>query len=326
MKKIKILIINLLLFIILFHVADFWALLSSDVYDWSYNDSKVKIFRYIVKYRVHHKYSLNLNEIKLKKNLLNDVYVTQNDNSVLGKFYRPIENVNANKSILIFGCSFAYGEGLYNNETFSYNLGKLLPEYRIYNRAKGAWTTSHMLYQLENKDFSYLPNVKYVIYLFIPSHLFRNTNSKQSKLTPYYISKNGKLVLLKKSYKYLNFPILNYLKEHIAQKLSEDVYKTNAVKITKMMIEQAQKDVVNKFGKDTKFIVFRYDKSSEEPYNQMFEDLKQKGIIVISMEDISVCDYLSDKYIGPDGHPNAKAWKDITPLFVQYLYDSGIEH
>ncbi len=188
-KRIKIIIVNFLLFLLLFHVADFYA--SQIVWQshWIYkNSNENKIVCYIKNYRMLHDYSFVYNKKKSLKRLLSDNYNDDNKGNTVVS-YRQIENKTADKSILLFGCSFAYGDGLRKDETFSYNLGKILPNYRIYNRAYSARSTSHMLYQLENKDFSEIPNIEYIIYVFVGCHLPRNYVNYCHNTPVYTISK-----------------------------------------------------------------------------------------------------------------------------------------
>ncbi len=77
------------------------------------------------------------------------------------------------------------------------------------------------------------------------------------------------------------------------------------------------------YGFNTKFIILRYDNA--EKYNNMFEELKDEGIIVVSISDFSNIKFWTQDYhiSKNDGHPNARAWREITPLFVKYLQDRG---
>ncbi len=322
-KRMKIIIVNFLLFLLLFHVADFFAYQKVWQCRWAYENSNEKnIFTYLKYYKKFHNYNFKYDKKEASKLLLSDNY----NNAVSENSFRPIENINADKSILIFGCSYAHGDGIKKEETFSKNLGKLLLHYRIYNRAKGGWTTSHMLYQLENKDFSNMANVKYVIYVFIPEHLCRTDYSGHTGVyTPYYNFKN--LAFKNYSYKYMSVPVVWYFRDNQMTFQLKDTnnININVIYLSKKIFLKAKKYVVSKFGYDTKLIILRYDNGEDEPYNWMFEELKKEGIIVVSLKDLSDTNYISKTYqiSEKDWHPNARAWREITPLFVKYLQDRG---
>ena len=199
MKKIKILLLNLILFVILFHIADFYASQKAWHCDWIYKSCKNKIISYLKFYKKLHHYSFIYNKKWAAKQFLSNIYQESNKDNNISKSFRPVENKNADKSLIIFGCSYAYGLDFDKDETFSYRLGKLLPTYKIYNRAQSGWTTSHMLYQLENNDFSDITNVKYVIYTFIIDHIIRNDYYTFDIRQPYYKLKYDSLYLKKYS-------------------------------------------------------------------------------------------------------------------------------
>ncbi len=332
-KKLKIIVVNLLLFLFLFHVADFWATQHEKWYNWIYADTtNSQIFTYLKHYSEMHNYSFKYDKKETLKQLLSDNY----NSTVSDNKFRPIENINADKSILVFGCSFAYGDGLENDETFSYNLGKELPEYRIYNRARGGWTTSQMLYQLENKDFSDIPNVKDVIYIFIPEHILRNIRNPwcPSCYSPVYELNQDNFPNFKSfSLKYIDIPLkkiiskqyIMYFYETVYVKGIQYKYKKYDMNLAKSLLIKTNNLIKSKMGKDVNFIILRYDRGKNEPYNWMFEELKNEGIIVVSLKKLSDTDYNTREYqlSDYDKHPNARAWKEITPLFVKYLQDRG---
>ena len=111
----------------------------------------------------------------------------------LNFFTNEIGHTNKKPPILLFGCSFAYGTFLKNNQTFSYKLSKLTKR-NVYNMALEACGIQYMYYFLSDEnfynDFSSNPP-QYVIYLYIPSHLQRLT----SNIFPNSLSLNGKLLL-----------------------------------------------------------------------------------------------------------------------------------
>ena len=56
-----------------------------------------------------------------------------------------------NKHIILFGCSFAFGEGLNDQDTFQYYIQRLMPGYFVYNYAVSGYGPQQMLAVLESK-------------------------------------------------------------------------------------------------------------------------------------------------------------------------------
>ena len=75
--------------------------------------------------------------------------------------------------IIIFGCSFAYGQYLYQNQTFSYKLANILKR-SVYNRALAGAGPQHAYYQTQTEDFyKEVPKSNTVIYVMIDDHYRR---------------------------------------------------------------------------------------------------------------------------------------------------------
>ena len=100
-------------------------------------------------------------------------------------------------SIVLFGCSYAYGVGLAQNQTFSYKLSQILKT-PVYNRALAWGNLQEMWYQVEgSKDFyTQVPKSDTYIYLMMYDHY----NRMYSFFTVYtyrqylnYIDYNGNL-------------------------------------------------------------------------------------------------------------------------------------
>ena len=125
-----------------------------------------------------------------------------------------IRDIGGNKeksnAIILAGCSFTHGSHLNDNETFSYFLSNYLNR-SVYNWGICSGSPREMLYILQNKKLlSYLtennPDIKYVIYTYLPDHLNRLLYDFYI-VSPYYYPVNNYTML---KYKKRN-PILNSL-------------------------------------------------------------------------------------------------------------------
>ncbi len=145
-------------------------------------------------------------------------------------FRRPVKYENNNKSVILFGGSFAWGRGLQEHQTFHYKLSKLMKR-TVYNRAICGWGTQHMLYQLLQNDFyNEISEPEYVIYVFISNHVDRIFKYKFiqdfSRRTCYnYLKYNNYKDGLKEEHRLQNIPYWRFYNEvilpYIAKKSAE---------------------------------------------------------------------------------------------------------
>ncbi len=327
MKSVRIIIINIIIFVLLFFVTDFIA--SVKLCNWIYSDSKNKIATYVKEFKLLHRFRFSFDNVNANfSGLLSNKYAESNESPSFDVF-RPIENINSQNSVLILGADISFGTNLNNNETFSYFLGKLLPNYRIYNRSKDNWTTSHSLYQLEAYDYNYyMHNIEYIIYCIYPeSEILRNF---YSWWMPYYKLKDNQITRRQYSINYFDSPIFLWARTILAPKndYNEKIYNGKiSMYFMKKMFEKMNDIIYLKSDGHTKFVIFCYDYPETDLYNwySIIEDLKDIGIIVVSLKDLSDTNYLTKEYqlSAYDTHPNARAWREITPLFVKYLQDRG---
>lgn len=350
MKKISfILIINIILIVFLFLIFDFF-IYSYNIINFKNTLHDLSNRKYSEKFKIYKEILFNQNNFKhyihdlsyngykenienYKKTILNGQYLSENnpDSHILEnwKNYRPIENIQSDKNILIFGCSFAYGMFLKDNETFSHFLGKLT-EYNIYNRSHNGRSAQHMLYQLENKDLiKSLPKPDYVIYVFIPHHIRRTWLTCVGSHKDFYYkkTKNNTLKLNSPSIeRYITGFFENILNETIGSK-KVYYYKKWETELYFLHITKSIDLIKKIWGNDVKFIFFAYeDFYNEDFYLENLNKLEKNGIICIRLSDLSDKNYANNiNYrIGEfEYHPNAKAWEEITPLFVNYLQKMG---
>ena len=90
-----------------------------------------------------------------------------------GRRITPDNNATADTLILLFGCSFTFGEGLNDKETFAWQLGELLgPKFQVYNYGFHGYGSHQMLALLESDRLDELKKKyknTYAYYLSFPS-------------------------------------------------------------------------------------------------------------------------------------------------------------
>ena len=111
-----------------------------------------------------------------KKQVQAKSFFDQNFEDIKGIFRTNIYNTtnNPKDSILVFGCSFGYGSGLEDEDTFSNKIAKLTGR-NIFNFAICACGTQHMYRIIFDdailKEVSNTPS--HAIYVYIPDHIRR---------------------------------------------------------------------------------------------------------------------------------------------------------
>ncbi len=255
--------------------------------------------------------------------------------------------------IVVFGCSFAYGQYLEPWQIFSYKLSKLTGR-SVFNRSYPGWGLQHMYFQAKEKDktdfYKQIPYSDTVIYILMHDHYYRmlikgSYDRLDDSFYIHYKYKDKRLVadnykniflnLLKSSYTF------KYINENIAEYYSYPEpwlfpYHTIEDKVTdyalKYFIETRKELERNWFwggvnsNNKLKFIILMYnygdytDKNDRQniAFNDLMkEKLKQNGFIVIDTTEITK-EYLnSPKYLQENDHPTEAAWDLITPAFVK---------
>lgn len=222
--------------------------------------------------------------------------------------------------ILLTGCSFAYGYGLNDNQTFQKKLSDLTQR-PVYNRAYELWWGPQtLLYQARRDDFyKEVPNPKYVVFVLIQDHIARINSSCIITFHRYphlrYIEHNGTLHQEKTSLLYNFFTFKKYTIFR-----SQHIPKEKSFNLLKLFFKETKKEF-DKHWKNYKFIILIYD---ENPNIKNFfkeidwQDLEKEGFTIVSTSDLVgrtmnlPQDVISDNY-----HPSEKAWDIITPAFVQ---------
>lgn len=235
--------------------------------------------------------------------------------------------------VILFGCSFAYGSHLKDNETLSYFLSKYA-ERIVYNRAFSGWGTQGMLYQTEKPDFvsslkySIMPknaqkpdfnNIEYAVYVYMGDHLrrlFMSCIYFDDKLLFYkYNKKTGRL---ERKSNFDNFYWHSYLSRRIYRiNKAKTAFNHDACAFLLKHIKQSSENLKQMLP-ETKFIVFVYD--DDESIKYIEKELNDAGIEVIYLSKLSNTNFHTEEYNIPGfGHPNAKAWEAVSKLLVKKL-------
>lgn len=70
---------------------------------------------------------------------------------------------------------------------------------------------------------------------------------------------------------------------------------------------------------NAKFVLFIYDNYVSQSNEFDIQAIKNLGIDVIKLNEISTIDFSNEKYQTFESHPNGKAWQEIVPLLGKEL-------
>lgn len=255
--------------------------------------------------------------------------------------FRPVLNAKSKeKPIMIFGCSYASGFNFGDEETISYVLSKYSKR-PIYNRAQCGWSIQHMLYQIQNFDFSKIMKKaggeykapKYVFYVLMDrhSHFYRMKQHIFPTLNnEYYISyheKNGKLVQNKLLFNYTIKPLsFNYIEcELSSRKVTNDFESKNPdlFNLFILHVKTINDLIKEKWGNDTKFVILTFEYTQKDMWEKQ---VKNMGVDVVDIaETVNKTDLQSDKYklfYPPEcPHPNVNMWNELVPKLKEIYPD-----
>ena len=260
-----------------------------------------------------------------------DYYFDGSDNIYKGRKPDGLKYLAEGKTpIVIFGGSFAHGQHLNADETFSARLSELLHR-PVFNRAAPGRGIQHMLYQAEHTQlYSDIKTADTVIYIFINDHYRRMKVSHidilDTNFAGSYKIKNKRLVL--QNYKN---PLKNLIKSSYTVKLlNQKAVKhyidneNNAGKLTDetmLYFIQTRNILEQHWNRKIDFIVLFYDSVM---YEELLTDkLWENGFRAYSINEDAAPDVNlnAEEYrISKDNlHPNAAAWREITPLTAEKL-------
>ncbi len=236
-------------------------------------------------------------------------------------------------AIVVFGCSYAFGQYLNPNQTFSYKLAHQLKR-PVYNRGAVGWSTQHMYYQtLSDAFYNDIPkNTDTVIYVMIGDHLRRSQiehffiTDKWAYL--HYTLKNDEFIQDNYNSKLANFFRALYIRKRYNHVLAQK-YQTNdmkyvrkAHKIVAKFIIKSKHNMEDRLGKKLNFYVLYYEPGDWKVSfrGELSVLLMKEGIKTISTTDLTDEDLFSKEYMMHENwHPQEKAWNLLTPLIIEKL-------
>ncbi len=292
MNKKEIILINILLLVLLFGLAEFLTykkvcanFSQKPQYSWTKKD-----------------YSVD----ELKKNMRQPV----------GLKYKKAP-------VLIYGCSYAYGFSLDEKASFGYKLSEKTKR-PVYNFAMSSKGLQDALYLIKN-DEKITPEPKYIFYVFINDHvrrMFVNCNKIDNINYLTYKNKNGELVEnIDKNSVSDRLYLLKEMK-NLSYYALKNVFKNQIYDLTKLYLISIKNELQIKYP-DAKFVVLDYENGKKNYLTEeRVEDLHNCGIEVVNLNKefndvLKTDEYRNSKETDTFRHPNEKAWDLIVDFLVR---------
>ncbi|MBQ2644942.1 hypothetical protein IJG14_05150 [bacterium] len=321
-KLIKIFIINLTIIFTVFVIADYSIYLKLK---YNYNKEHEKFLTVLPPFPTYiEKYKMGY--------LASSIQYFKKCGKNLGFRKFNINDKFKKSPIIIFGCSYAYGDLLNEYQTINYKLHQLTKR-NIFNFGLCACGIQHMLYIINQKFFGFLDNQKpeYAIYIYIPSHLFR----LQSKIFPMiqnnginlqYFLDNGKLKLKN----YSNNILYNTFFLRSLYSIIDEINRKNFTqyKYKSFMLANEifleSKRLLEQDYPGIKFVIINFQTINDGPDYELpffFNVLEKEGFIVINTEDLigRKFEYNTKDMAEDCCHPSESTWDTLLPLIVKKL-------
>ena len=315
-KTVLIVFFNILFLILVFFCAE---ILTYKYQAKIFYDSHPKIYP-INKYSYDIYYPDYITDLKNHFNGANNLYQGRKPDGSEYKRKTPIT---------LFGCSFAFGQHLNDNQTLSYKLAQELKR-PVFNRAIAGGSFQHMYLQVINDSFyEDIPFSDTVIYVMIDDHYRREMLNYFDVLNlhihPHFLRKNNELVMEDYDNKFMNAIRSSYIVKTINHVYADKYIKNpkNAEKVTDtalLYFIESRNELKKQWKNDIKFIVILYD-CWEIPYKDLLcKKLKENGFSVYSVKSFTDENLMQEKYMMQDNyHPTEAAWDLLVPSFIEKL-------
>lgn len=236
-----------------------------------------------------------------------------------------------NAPIIIFGCSFAYGDRLKDNQTFSYKLSKLVKA-PVYNRAACGWGLQNMFHQIRTKEIFNVVKQKpqQVIYVLMYDHIYRMYRHT-------YAFPFNNMLFLQYKFKKNDFvkydpkiPFLERLSlsgifyNHFARENAKNPkYFDKNFNLMKQYFIKSKNELEAKYGKINFAIVkYEFEETYENVYlkTERWKELEDAGFTVLDTTELMGRKLNKPEDYADDGfHPSEKVWDNLTPIIAKKL-------
>lgn len=298
MKKIALILLNIIIIFIL--------LLEADLFVFINKSKKIPIKPSPMWYDAYTILPIEFFTNKYKN------YLSGRDNSQ----FRQDLLKSDDRSVLFLGCSTVWGTFIQNvRQTFPGVFSELTGR-TVFNRALPGIGLAETIAMFQMGFDNKVKNPEYVCYVYIGDHIKR-------LYEPCFFFRN-EFVL----YKYKNNNLVEksdldvwYWHSYLLRSLYDTIVMKkpyqDKLKFLSDHFLLLNQEIKKKFP-NSKFIIFAFE--SEDNIRQIENNLTSNNIQIVYLSELSDIDFTQKQYKQNDGqHPNEYAWATITPLFINKL-------
>ncbi len=235
----------------------------------------------------------------------------------------------ASKHLLFFGCSYTYGEGVNDDQSFAYQIALSKPQYQVYNYAYSGYGPQQMLalMQFSNWQSDIKHSQGYLIYNLLPEHVFRAAGSPYylqgwGSTAPHYKLDGDSLVYYANCYDWR--PIYTGFHQFLGWSglgsfVTEfpDHYNEGDVELTTAILVEAQRRYLEQFPHGKFVVAIPPVDGQEADFVKLATNLTKAGIVCWDMHEEMT---YGPPYIIPnDGHPNSEGHKELARLLTNFI-------
>ncbi len=259
---------------------------------------------------------------------------------VFDDYYKKIRTINELREpegleykknpIVIFGCSFAFGDRLQVEDTFSYKLARFVKR-PVFNFASCGWSFQHMLYILrKNNTYKIIgatPPVC-IIYVYMNQHMVRLFNYSytfpfNNVLFPVFKERKNELSEYKMLFPFLYrtniFNVINM--KYSEDRVNDEKRYEDNFNLMKLYFYESRKEIQKHYGSSPEFVILKYysdkDELSYYEETQRWSELEDDGFIILDTGELI---HNNKEDFADDGfHPSGEAWNKIIPGLVEKL-------
>ena len=251
--------------------------------------------------------------------------------------YAP-QQQSKGSSLLFFGCSYTFGEGVNDEEAMPYITGLLTNgEYKIFNFPISGYGPQHMLAAIEHKIVDSVVDVepRYIIYQAIIDHVYRVAGYRSwVDRGPQYVLDNsggvtyaGSFAKCKPSYEYclLKRIYRNLKKSYLLQRLWFHQISSTEIDLFLKVVNKSKQLLAEKYP-EAEFHVIFWSQPSDPLSHKLLKGLREKAFNVHLVEDIipDIHENWEQLYGIPyDGHPTALVHKKVAEYIVRKIINSA---
>jgi hypothetical protein len=245
---------------------------------------------------------------------------------------RPKSQTKPDKFIAVYGCSFMYGVGVSDDETFPAQLAKRMPNVHIYNYGVGGWGPNNFYRRAEKYTFA--PNELeekegIILYVAIEDHLRRVVSPlshKWNEYGPYYTLDEGKLVFhgsfvfgrpwTQRLYNAIRWSGLH---KRLGFNIPPRVTRSN-IELASALLSEGAKILVSQV-QGARVVVLLFPDG-----NLATQAMMKEWSLLLQNQGVEVLDLLKERlnvkkgeWMLPDRHPSSKVYEQLAERAVPHL-------